>query len=239
MDPTREPLSSEAISYKAAHAVLNTHEFLHDIIVRLPVNDLIVAIGVCQTWRKALKESKSIQQALFLTPVDVRDITSEADCHLSMSLDKIPRDQYTVVGEPRPFVRTLWFCKEPTGIEPTFDIHLQGRTKRRRTLTPGGWRNMFATQPPSKSVKVAVIPSTIMHGHQLGRPVLSFRDKGFKLTCETGVRLGELHGFCQSELRKREIEFRIQISFDPERFIESRHLAAGGRWEVRNSKIFR
>jgi hypothetical protein len=41
MDPTREPPSS--VSYKAAHTVLNIQELLHDILVRLPVKDLVVA----------------------------------------------------------------------------------------------------------------------------------------------------------------------------------------------------
>jgi hypothetical protein len=84
MDPKREPPSSETqtpiiSSYKAAHAVVNTHELPHDIIVRLPVKDLVVATGVCRTWHK-LKDSLAIQQALFLAPAKIRDITCKKPC---------------------------------------------------------------------------------------------------------------------------------------------------------------
>lgn len=94
MDPTREPLSVEP-SYKAAHAVLNTHELLHDILVRLPVIDLVVATGVCRTWHR-LKDNVEIQQALFLVPMEVGDIMANTGLCLSMRLEDIHRDKYVL-----------------------------------------------------------------------------------------------------------------------------------------------
>ena len=94
MDPTREPLSVEP-SYRAAHAVLNTHELLYDILVRLPVIDLVVATGVCRTWHR-LKDNVEIQQALFLVPMEVGDIMANTGLCLSMRLEDIHRDKYVL-----------------------------------------------------------------------------------------------------------------------------------------------
>jgi hypothetical protein len=69
-------------SNSAAHAVFATHELLCDIIGLLPMGDIVIATGVCTTWRNALAANIIIQQALYLAPVETREIVTTTD-HLS------------------------------------------------------------------------------------------------------------------------------------------------------------
>src|SRR4051812_23246071 len=77
--------------YQAANAVFGTNELLCGIIVQLPLKDIVAATGVCQTWRKALKDNVAIQQPLFIAPGEVSDISPQVAC-LSMTLEDIPHD---------------------------------------------------------------------------------------------------------------------------------------------------
>jgi hypothetical protein len=231
MDPTGEPPSSEIISYKAAHAVLNTHELLHDIIVRLPVKDLVVATGVCHTWHK-LKNSVAIQQALFLVPVEVVDIMSDADLCLSTRLEDIPRSQYSIVGKTHSHLVAF------TSEKPRFDWRIvvnntlvgnfESKSLSRHPL--GCWRDMFTSQPPTTTIGIVLIFDP-RYQREARREVF---------TRKTGVKMGELHVFFLSELYSN--PWALKCRAEPKGFIDPKgrtDVNVGGRWEVRGGKVHR
>jgi hypothetical protein len=233
MDPTREPSSVES-SYKAAHAVLNTHELLQDILVRLPVKDLVVATGVCRIWHK-LKDNVEIQKALFLVPKDVVDINANTDLCLSMRLEDIPRDEYSIVGETHDALAA--FSSEHS--EWTDNIHLYVTSLRRDfRSTPmfkhelGCRRDMFTSQPPTTSASIVLYAD-----HD---PRYRTRSEKEVFHCDTGVKMGALREFCRVMLRSNRWAYICEPKI--EGFIclkQSPDFYGRGRWDVREGKIHR
>jgi hypothetical protein len=213
--------------HQAAHAVFNTNELLCGIIARLPFKDIVVTTGVCKTWRKALKDNVAIQQALFLTPMDVVDIISEVRC-LSMRLELIPLHQYSIVGETHSQLPDL----EYTSTKEDVLEKLSSRQLFKHPL--GCWRDLFVTQPPATTVGVSVFPA--LHGDSS----FMIQSEKMEFNCETGVKMGELHDFCQSMLRSNPQATSINTS--PEGFMSPErnpHSLGGGRWDVRDGKVCR
>jgi hypothetical protein len=220
----------------AANAVLNTNELLCDIIARLPLEDIVVATGVCRTWRKALKNNLSIRQALFLAPVEISDIQmtqSEvmAD-YLSMSLEEILRPDYKVIGEQHTHIQEFSINIAIAQASPT--AALEVLSSRPMFKHPSGsWREMFVSQPPIKSVTfITFLPSTKWKSPD---DAWSIEDFG----CVTGVKMGDLHDFCQSVLQSRPsvvwayVELKGFITHDVV------ITTLGSCWEVRNGKVCR
>jgi hypothetical protein len=216
-------VSSDATSptsHHATHAVLNTKELLCGIIIRLPFEDIVVATGVCKTWREVLKDNVAIQQALFLTPTEITDIVSETEC-LSMSLEDIPRDQYCIIAKFNSRFVDLWMrtkSADGTGSGVTRFIPQPQRTLL--SHPSGLWRDMFVTQPPIKAF------------------FLRTGNTEFKcFRCETGIKMGELYDAYESLFPPG----RIGTLVDAERFIsvDEPYFFHNGRWEVRDGKVSR
>ena len=93
-------------SNSAAHAVFAIHELSGDIVGLLSVGDIVIATGVCQTWRKTLKANLTIQRAIYLAPVHTRKIVTTKNC-LSERIGEIDRDEYAVVTEQNPFIKRV------------------------------------------------------------------------------------------------------------------------------------
>jgi hypothetical protein len=220
MAPSRKKVSkrhqASTKSHQAAHAVLNTNELLCDIVVCLPFEDVVNAANVCQTWRRALMYNVAIRQAMFLSPVDISDILSEVDC-LSMNVKDIARDKYTVIGKVNGYILD--------GFTPT-TIFDTGAYKPMSKRPFGVWADMFVTQPPSKTFSV-----TLRLQQQ--------DDLKLDLTCETGVKMGELHDFCRSSFGSH--RRAVSSTVAPEGFTQEKHAKDrnGGRWEVRDGKVCR
>jgi hypothetical protein len=66
----QEPITRKP-GQSAAHAVLSTPELLCNVIVQLPLEDIVTTTGVCHFWRIAAAAEPDIQKALFLTPEKV------------------------------------------------------------------------------------------------------------------------------------------------------------------------
>ena len=220
-------------SHQAAHAVFSTNELLCDIIGRLHLKDIVIITGVCKAWRKALLDNLAIQQTLFLAPAAIREITSEMDC-LSMSLEDMPRDQYTIVAEFHSYTKGPWICKKPKVVDPIFST-----SNPARSSPLGVWQNMFITQPPTKSVTITISRSGY-RSHMNDRPAHWPNDpQQLEFTRETGVKLGELHAFCQSEIRKHKNAISLDINFVPKGVTASGHIVLGGSWEIRKGEVVR
>ena len=149
-------MDSSHSHHAAANAVLNNNELLCEIIAHLPLEDIVVATGVCQAWRKALKANVAIQKALFLAPAEIQTLrTIYMDC-LDMNCKDIPRGCYTIVGEPHPLVAKI--CCQTISLSnfednDRRDVGIEEKTSFRHS--DGGWRDMFITQPPCKVIVVA------------------------------------------------------------------------------------
>lgn len=184
--------------YDAAHAVLDKNELLCKIIGHLLPEDIFVTTGVCKTWHYALKASVAIQQALFLAPTSVRQITTITK-DIPERIEDIPREPcvvYAIVGEINPFVARIF---DPLLSTADSISQLQTMSPRRNFEHPAGlWREMFITQPPISLVRVCLCPSP---------PVLTAvfppwfmaeylwesskaRGKTDSLQCGEGLRLG-------------------------------------------------
>jgi hypothetical protein len=230
MDPKREPPSS--VSYKAAHAVLNIHELLHGILVRLPLKDLVVATGVCQTWRK-LKDNLAIQKAMFLSPVDISDIMANTDLCLSMRLEDVPRSQYSIVGEAHDALADF-SSSDLQGVSDTGQYHQSLRQVfRAKSLFQhplGCWREMFTSQPPTTSVSIVLSP--FFDSRHKGKSKKVFQ-------CDTSVKMGPLHEFCRDVLRSN--SWAESCYAVPKGFVSLKDVPdlSGGRWDVRQGRIHR
>jgi hypothetical protein len=229
MAPSRKKLSkrhqASTKSHHAAHAVLNTNELLCNIVVCLPFEDVVNAANVCQTWRRALMDNVAIRQAMFLSPVDISDILSEVDC-LFMNVKDIARDKYTVVGDAHSHVPTGWTPKT------IFDAPEYGPMSKRPF---GVWAEMFVTQSPSRTFSITLC----LENHDPKQPYLQTLKLDF--TCETGVKMGELHNFCRSSYESHDGVHVVDTEVAPESFTQEKYAKdrIGGRWEVRDGKVCR
>lgn len=185
------------------------------------MEDIVATTGVCKTWRKALKNSVAIQQALFLSPVDIVDIMSEDDC-LSLSLENIPQDHYDSIGEFNIRYIDFWTCCTSVGNDGRMDDRFIPKSQKILLSHPSGiWRDMFVTQPPIKTF--ALYAGTL------------------KFKSETSVKMGELYDFCDSLLPTHYKNGKVCIQIEPASFIsiDQHYLLHGGRWEVRDGRVSR
>jgi hypothetical protein len=216
-------------SHEAAYAVLNTNELLCEIIGRLPLHDIVNTTGVCRAWRNALKASVAIQQAMFLTPADVQEITTTTKC-LSLRVSDIPvhsmpSSQNQIRTLPGSVVRcmgsrALW--------ARTMKFQYENAPLQKFDHPHGTWRNMFLTQPPVKILQV-----TLWAGRSLFRRSFS---------CDEGITLGKLHAFNVSTLHGNRRPF-VVTSSTPQGWFPERSLSVKDRfnrwWEVRKGKVHR
>jgi hypothetical protein len=221
--------ASPPTSHEAAYAVLNTNELLCEIIGRLPLHDIVITTGVCRAWRNALKASVAIQQAMFLAPADVREITTTTKC-LSLHVKDIPRGHHAIVAELNPY--TTRICGQMHGFTdpPWTSDYGHGNAPPQRFEHPHGtWRNMFVTQPSVETLQV----SFYTHCQLYSVSAVSF-------SCDEGITLGKLHAFIESIAYQRPY---VVTSLTPQGLFPSRSLSVEGGynrwWEVRKGKVHR
>jgi hypothetical protein len=175
-------------SYEAAHAVLFTNELLCDIVARLPLQDVVATTGVCRFWRDALRPNPQVREALFLTPIEVREVMV-SDFDICNNTDPIPIDACFLIGAMHPSLRRIcgtFHCGEDVkavmrpGIFPNFEH------------PDGIWREMLISQPPCKTVLVTV--TTVNPGDG------DIRELELHLRNDTGVKMGKLYDLIRSKL---------------------------------------
>lgn len=240
MDPASRPPSSEPPTganpprfFEAAHAVLSTNELLCEIIGRPPLEDVVVTTGVCRTWRNALKASVAIQQALFLIPAGIQEITTTTKC-LSMRVEDIPRKQYAVIGEPHPWTARICGKLSARGHQTTIHMLVFGHPA-------GTWREMFITQPPTKALELS------FYGSVVPRPktpdgYISCYKKYVPYNCAEGIKLGPLHDFIELALQGRAMP-SFATMLVPNGFFAKRSFSVSSRynrwWQVHNGEVHR
>jgi hypothetical protein len=247
-------------SNPAAHAVSATHELLCDIIGLLPMGDIVVATGVCRIWRNALMSNLIIQQALYLTPVNTREIVTTKD-YFSESIEDINRDECAVVTEPHPFIKRV--CDQMYSFA-RLDSYKKSASQEYRPQPkfkhPNGiWREMFIAQPPINIVDIEMFPSFIFYTEFDGTPhtrsnfytgpdgtrffCSSFMARKSTLRDDQGITIGKLNDFIQSRaLPGLQKPVFIRLSVPQEHFLE-RSITETSRYkfwcEVRDGKVSR
>jgi hypothetical protein len=188
----REPgAASDKISptshHQAAHAVLFTNELLCDIVARLPVQDIVVATGICKFWRTALSGNERIQTAMFLKPAEIQEAMVQD--YLAYCLTRpIPLDRCFVIGEVHPSLAKICgsvavgednLFRQESQPFPQFPHH------------NGTWRDMFISQPPCKRLTVTIDELKGPYRH---------------LENSAGIKLGELYDHIHTNLASEVVE---------------------------------
>ena len=106
--PMDQPETSTNMAASTSHqpgpaqqAVFDTNELLRNIIAQLPLASIAIPTGVCRTWRDAIKADRTIQQALWRVPLDIREIETKLDC-LDMRIKDMPKDSFKTITEVNP-----------------------------------------------------------------------------------------------------------------------------------------
>lgn len=173
----------------AAHAILFTNELLCDIVVRLPLHDIVAATGVCRQWKQALAADHSIQRALFLRPERISEVLA-TERWVNILKNPIPLARCKMIGTLHPILDRICGYALPSG---------ELKQKRAFCLQPfdhpeGTWRNMYATQPPAHTVSLAMRTRV---RKDFGMPVREI------LEDSDGVKIGQVYDLIECR-RKNE-----------------------------------
>jgi hypothetical protein len=172
--------------------VFSLPEIVENILLWLPLEDLLVNTPlVCQAWNK-LTKGPALQQALFFQSIP-------------RSADQTPRFNPLLREVFRP-----WFEKKR-------DLHGRGeefrtlhwnRSPRQRAAysrREASWRRMLPVQPPAVIFQV----SAIIHS------MMGPRGRVGRLQFEDGVRMGTLYDLAQKTVARPISLFRVQWNMVP------------------------
>lgn len=174
------------MSHEAAHAVFSTNELLCDIVARLPFKDILSATRTCKAWRNALKADHHVQEALFLKPMEVREV--RCDNHLLNDIERpISLEHCTIIGKLHPYLHHL--CDEVEVELQACGVWCLGPFPK-SDHPNGSWREMFIAQPPLKNVKIAI--------H------ISIESEELRREYSAGMKLGDVYDLIHSHFRTRQ-----------------------------------
>ncbi|KAK4898590.1 hypothetical protein LTR27_003762 [Elasticomyces elasticus] len=148
-----EPWFSDGQSFK----VTVQPELLENILLNLPIRDLLFSQAVCRRWKATVNSSVRIQRALFFIPGTAEDINYVSPDHTASTKWMVPDTQ---PGQFCP--RSVIYCanvKQLTyALNPLLTTY-EVEGEQRYTLRPefwrskdtdlaGSWSRMYLTQPP-------------------------------------------------------------------------------------------
>lgn len=204
--------------HRAAHAALSTNGLLCSIIAHLPLEDVIAATGICRSWRDAIAADTTLQQVMFLKPVELSEVLVETRQLLALAeSETISIDECAVVGRLNPFAEKLCgsikFRAAQSRKLPLPDHRWWGCDREPPAVfgdphPKGIWRSMFITQPPCTRVHVEIFELRIedIYGRSKGNDGTMTvveqvnGDDGFNLERGNGVKLGDLYGHIHAHL---------------------------------------
>ncbi|KAF7190714.1 hypothetical protein HII31_07873 [Pseudocercospora fuligena] len=129
-------------SYTACHNTLGTSELLENILLHLPMRDLLLDQRVCKTWKACIDSSVKLQRGLFFKPAG--------------NIIAHPRLQEGVVIMWSPknlFVNPLLLDAFGSFNLARDILHLKSKpcSEDRFTRSDASWQKMLLTQPPYSS----------------------------------------------------------------------------------------
>ena len=179
-----------------AARIFGIPEILEIILVHVPATHLISVQRVDKTWQQTITSSISIQQMLFLKPIDKYPEKTGLVSHQMVS----PRKNSPFVWNP---------CA------PLFEHAFPGEWKHPRCKVneaklkqlcdvDSRWKTMYVTQPPATEMKVIA--------QWRGDGVVRARLKLFLVSNEDGITLAQLQSLQQdSELDSELVKVSLEI----------------------------
>lgn len=161
-------------------AVFQTTELLENILVHLPMRDILVTQRVCQKFDAVIKGSVSIQQKLFSRPYEKGELwqfTKYPDDPLrtgefSIAKGEVPKEERLTLAKLNPLFtvcpiasgdsvesrRIMLASQDGYGVAmKEFLTATLDRLLVQNFAGCGTWRNMFITDPPSKELQLAIL----------------------------------------------------------------------------------
>ena len=155
--------------------VLNTVELLEQILLFLPIKDLLLAQSVNTTFKAQIENSQALQRALFFEPASLKQEASLTRHHG----DAKPIWRTTATEQPQPggivltpvFLNPLlltkfpWFyalfhrdkdSAHPVEFRAAIDIHNNSDLAPAMARAEASWRKMQFIQPPTHSLCVGL-----------------------------------------------------------------------------------
>ncbi|KAK5726346.1 hypothetical protein LTR17_012777 [Elasticomyces elasticus] len=199
----------------ASDNVLKLPELLENILLQLPMRDLLFAQKVCKTWKLIIDASPAIQKALFFAPGTVEDVAYISPGHLSTTACMEAFESSGRSG----YLRNAKYqsARESTAkqcgyaINPLLAVYHEHAYRflfrpepwRSDANPSASWSRMFFTQPPG------VTRATTFLG-------LECPDEEVERWCEfiahpetqRGERFGKLVERCHDHAQKDNVEFR-------------------------------
>ena len=162
VEPVPSPLD-------AGTRLTTTFELLEQILMQLPIETVLFAQRVSQCFRSTIKNSRALQQKLFLAPVSAGHTNDEPQLNplltkrsvvsrLPLFLRSIGHPSFiTYRGSKRESpLKTDVLTIDRNSVDPGYQVYWQLRQSSRHTngsqaaivLGSGSWRDMYLTQPP-------------------------------------------------------------------------------------------
>ncbi|KAF2469083.1 uncharacterized protein BDR25DRAFT_304620 [Lindgomyces ingoldianus] len=139
----------------ARKAVLSVFELIEQILLQLPMYDLLMAQSVCTRWRTVILSSSRIQRDLYFLPREVPSNASPADLKPNPVLAAAFEEVFEISKRrglyhiwQRDFTVRKAFCMEIL-LHSTMDSWTEEVKYKEAS-----WRRMLMTQPPVSSVAV-------------------------------------------------------------------------------------
>lgn len=164
--------------------VLLTVELAEQVLSYLPFQDLIQAERVCRTWASIISWSSLVRQGLFLEPsAHALSMAYQSNTKLrkpwqwrSLTVKRYT-ETYTIA-----LLNPYLISKPEIEVRGTLAFTFNFRKALALPPTTGRWRNMFATQPPCRNVKI--------HCY-VGKPLGTLTGMD-RISDPAGVRLGPI-----------------------------------------------
>ncbi|KAK3623061.1 hypothetical protein LTR56_021814 [Elasticomyces elasticus] len=149
----------------ATNNVLDLPELLENILLQLPMRDLLFAQKVCKTWKLTIDTTLSIQKALFFAPGMVKDIAYIPPTHIPvpkwLGTPNSARREFSysdrlAAQECQSYIKSAGI--EGYALNPLLVSHNDGEVDFRHgpwyidAEPMGSWVRMFVTQPPGSTL---------------------------------------------------------------------------------------
>jgi hypothetical protein len=173
------------------HRALSTAEILETIFLQLDLEDLLVLRKINRKFRDVISETKSLQQATFLSAATDKHfrIPLSDSHHIDMigALFDVQRPRLQISGKT-----SIHESGMPMPNQTQVQIQITGELERFNVTSM--YRRMLVCQPPVKEIIVQPMSCCGSRRHYLR----SYYDKGpvqTPLKAETGITLGDIYDF--------------------------------------------
>ncbi|KAK4916477.1 hypothetical protein LTR49_015575 [Elasticomyces elasticus] len=124
--------------------VLDLPELLENVLLKLPIRDLLFSQKVCQHWKATVDSSIRIQRALFFVPGTANDVSHTTPSHIFTTVCSEEDAKHSRLRRPGYAMNCLLVIYDESRSESKFRSEPLCSSAEPR----GSWSRMFFTQPP-------------------------------------------------------------------------------------------